>query len=80
MPLVPLFAAVLKVRLSRLGLLKVLIRWFTGVRFHGTCPNRKQGSALARSSPPHKESQIEKMASEGLTRDGGEAASDFEED
>ena len=52
----------------------------TGIRFHGACPHRKQGSALTRSRPPHKESQIKKMASEGPPGDGGGATGDFEED
>lgn len=79
-PLVPLFAAVLKVRWSRLRAFRDSNPMLTGIRFHGACPNRKQGSALTRSRPPHNESQIKKVAPEGLTGDGGEATGDFEED
>ena len=56
MPLVPFFAAILKVRPSRLGPFGDANPMLIGIRFHGTCPNREQGSALTRSHPPHQES------------------------
>ena len=48
MPLVPFFAAMLKVRLSRIRTSVDPNPMFKGIRFHGTRPNRKQGSTLTR--------------------------------
>jgi len=80
LPLVPFFAAVLKVRLSCMVAFAGINLMFTDVRFHRARSNREQDSALARPLALPQEPQIEEMAPEELTRDGGEATSDFAED
>jgi len=58
----PLFAAMLKVRLSRARAFAGANIVFVGVRFHGTRSDREQGSAIFGPSAPPQEPQIEKMA------------------
>lgn len=48
MPLVPFFAAVLKVRLPRMGAFADINLMFTDVRFHGARPNFKQDNSITR--------------------------------
>lgn len=56
MPLVPFFAAILKVHPSRLGALGNSNLMSPGIRFYGVGPHRKQDSPLTCSCPPHKQS------------------------
>ena len=80
LPLFPFFAAVLKVPLPHTGVFVGINLMFAGVQFHRARSNREQGSPITRPIALPQEPQIEKMAPEGLTRDGGETTSDFEED
>jgi len=56
MPVVPFFAAMLKVRLSCMGEFVGTNPTFTGVRFYRARPRRKQGSSVTRSFPVPQES------------------------
>ena len=48
-PLMPFFAAILKVRPSHMEVLVDINVVFTGVQFHRARPNRQQGGSIARS-------------------------------
>ena len=79
LPLVPFFAAILKVRLSRTGTFAGVNLVPTDFHFHRARSNREQNCTITRAFASPQESQVEKMAPEGLTGDGGEAARDFTE-
>ena len=54
----PFFAAILKVRLSRMGEFLDINLVFADFHLYRACPNRKQGGTITRPFTPHQKSQI----------------------